>query len=371
MTHDPRGISFDASSPYWNYLEGILASEIKFSIFCLRGLLLIAEASIAPSVTICWVLLQGERCRSCRGGVSFSKTSCCLVASSSSITLDICTSHRRFFKMHKRATLHGSSISQATSHDGAYTQTLAGSAERTASTRTEVVVDPKITTRHLAAIAPYRQHAGQSAAAAQGVRTGRTIPRGFDFDQGTYTHAPSRRSQQSGVPVWDDDVERRSRGRATMGRRIPLREWLSSLSFPGSAHDPRMRRHVSTRTALALFVSIVLWMAWLAWPSIAIGARSSATSRKGGFPKRVAGRSGSKSQAVLSETHVEDNDGMLRLNVTSRIHPIYQLMQNAAREWESKVSRQSKSLHEAVVEYRRRYGRPPPEGFDKWWHYVR
>lgn len=33
--------------------------------------------------------------------------------------------------------------------------------------------------------------------------------------------------------------------------------------------------------------------------------------------------------------------------------------------------RQSKTLPQAVAEYKRRYGRPPPRGFDQWWKFAR
>lgn len=47
-------------------------------------------------------------------------------------------------------------------------------------------------------------------------------------------------------------------------------------------------------------------------------------------------------------------------------HPIHDLINNATREWEAKLARQSKTLVEAVREYKRRYNRNPPKGFDKW-----
>ncbi len=34
------------------------------------------------------------------------------------------------------------------------------------------------------------------------------------------------------------------------------------------------------------------------------------------------------------------------------------------------VGLQSKTLDEAVINYRRRYNRAPPKGFDKWWEYA-
>ena len=47
-------------------------------------------------------------------------------------------------------------------------------------------------------------------------------------------------------------------------------------------------------------------------------------------------------------------------------HPIRDLISNATREWEKKLARQSKTLEQAVREYRRRHGRRPPKGFDDW-----
>ncbi|KAK8850347.1 hypothetical protein IAR55_004265 [Kwoniella newhampshirensis] len=62
--------------------------------------------------------------------------------------------------------------------------------------------------------------------------------------------------------------------------------------------------------------------------------------------------------------------GLLKVNPESLVHPIYQLIRDARDEWDQKVARQSKTLKQAVAEYRRRYGRQPPKGFDKWWAYV-
>lgn len=51
-------------------------------------------------------------------------------------------------------------------------------------------------------------------------------------------------------------------------------------------------------------------------------------------------------------------------------HPILTLIEKAEQEWNQKVRRQSRSLKEAAAEYRRRYRRNPPKGFDKWWAYA-
>ncbi|KAF5391052.1 hypothetical protein D9757_003999 [Collybiopsis confluens] len=51
-------------------------------------------------------------------------------------------------------------------------------------------------------------------------------------------------------------------------------------------------------------------------------------------------------------------------------HPIFELMKRAEEEWSEKLRKASSSLDEAIGEYRRRYRRNPPKGFDKWWAYV-
>lgn len=51
-------------------------------------------------------------------------------------------------------------------------------------------------------------------------------------------------------------------------------------------------------------------------------------------------------------------------------HPIPRLMAEAENNFRHLLSRQSTTLKKAVVEYKRRYGRNPPKGFDQWWHFV-
>jgi hypothetical protein len=52
-------------------------------------------------------------------------------------------------------------------------------------------------------------------------------------------------------------------------------------------------------------------------------------------------------------------------------HPIWQLVKNAEQEFEKTLEGQSKTLDQAVAEYRRRYGIPPPPNFDKWWDFAK
>jgi len=64
-------------------------------------------------------------------------------------------------------------------------------------------------------------------------------------------------------------------------------------------------------------------------------------------------------------THVFGSDGLLQVNIDGR-HPILDLIDRAEHDWNAKFARASRTLPEAVHEYRRRYGRAPPPGFDRW-----
>lgn len=74
-------------------------------------------------------------------------------------------------------------------------------------------------------------------------------------------------------------------------------------------------------------------------------------------------------KALALEGHTYTSDGLLIVNPNGP-HPIFELMRDAEVEWRRKLARASKTLAEAVAEYRRRYGRAPPLGFDKWWDFV-
>ncbi|KIK68432.1 glycosyltransferase family 90 protein [Collybiopsis luxurians FD-317 M1] len=57
--------------------------------------------------------------------------------------------------------------------------------------------------------------------------------------------------------------------------------------------------------------------------------------------------------------------------LTYATHPITLLMSAAEERFRAKLARQSKTLPDAIAEYKRRYGMPPPKGFDQWWDYVK
>ncbi len=56
---------------------------------------------------------------------------------------------------------------------------------------------------------------------------------------------------------------------------------------------------------------------------------------------------------------------------TIKEHPVPKLMADAEARYRDKLSRQSKTLEDAVKEYERRHNRRPPRGFDEWWQFAR
>ena len=53
------------------------------------------------------------------------------------------------------------------------------------------------------------------------------------------------------------------------------------------------------------------------------------------------------------------------------VHPIPKLMADAQTKFKKMLTRQSNTLAEAVEEYKRRYGRNPPKGFDEWFTFAK
>ncbi|EKM56638.1 glycosyltransferase family 90 protein [Phanerochaete carnosa HHB-10118-sp] len=55
---------------------------------------------------------------------------------------------------------------------------------------------------------------------------------------------------------------------------------------------------------------------------------------------------------------------------TIKEHPIPRLMAEAEVQFRERLTRQSKTLVKAVAEYKTRFKRDPPKGFDDWWKFV-
>jgi len=82
-------------------------------------------------------------------------------------------------------------------------------------------------------------------------------------------------------------------------------------------------------------------------------------------------RNSAREQPYPPEALGEDDNGNEKVPATSKSHPIHQLISKNEAEFKALRARQSKSLAEAVAEYRRRYGIPPPPNFDKWYNFAR
>ncbi|KAE9405338.1 hypothetical protein BT96DRAFT_852950 [Gymnopus androsaceus JB14] len=67
--------------------------------------------------------------------------------------------------------------------------------------------------------------------------------------------------------------------------------------------------------------------------------------------------------------HTFRPDGLVEVDLLGP-HPIFELIDRAEKTWKEKKRKASSSLDEAIAEYRRRYRRSPPKGFDKWWDYI-
>jgi hypothetical protein len=68
---------------------------------------------------------------------------------------------------------------------------------------------------------------------------------------------------------------------------------------------------------------------------------------------------------VELKPHNYMDNGLVAVNPHGR-HPIFDLLKRSQDAWREKSSKQSTTLWQAAKEYRRRYQRPPPKGFDQW-----
>ncbi|KAJ3875522.1 glycosyl transferase family 90-domain-containing protein [Lentinula edodes] len=149
---------------------------------------------------------------------------------------------------------------------------------------------------------------------------------------------------------------------------------------------PQSRRYLRL-----LFVGLVLWMVLTKLPYLflrlsfsmnitntanedASTDRNSKDDRKVAQEKLLLERDAFEGYAPspvkkARGRHTYRSDGLLEVNPKGP-HPIFELVNNAEKAWNEKLRKASTSLDEAIGEYRRRYRRNPPKGFDKWWEYV-
>ncbi|WWD20528.1 hypothetical protein CI109_105004 [Kwoniella shandongensis] len=246
---------------------------------------------------------------------------------------------------------------------------------------------PAAQNTHQDLLSPYQRRDSSKTAAAEASRLG--SKRSVLSWRRSNGHAHARRlsavleegsrGYSRSDKVYDDDRDK--------GRR--RRRYFASLLFgpSGQIFSRRARRYIVYAIGIFfLYLTILrpILNSTLRSSSPAVGAASSGLKSLP-TPHSVSGRITSTSlkqevrrpraplpRSVLDKRTKDHKveGGLLKVNPDSLVHPIYELIRDAREEWDKKVARQSTTLKEAVVEYRRRYGRQPPKGFDKWWAYV-
>ncbi|KAL7425261.1 hypothetical protein Q5752_000949 [Cryptotrichosporon argae] len=133
-----------------------------------------------------------------------------------------------------------------------------------------------------------------------------------------------------------------------------------------------------TRTWLAILGTVALYLLvvrpYLSAPSASVAPEPASRPRGHSQPLHARGRDTRAPLPPAVQTRsLPDHavrDGLLRVDPDSKVHPVYQLVRDARDAWDAKIAAQSTTLAGAVAEYRRRHGRAPPRGFDKWWAWV-
>ena len=74
---------------------------------------------------------------------------------------------------------------------------------------------------------------------------------------------------------------------------------------------------------------------------------------------------------AVDPTTLYGDHPLLESSNRSSSHPIEELASSAEKRAHDLLKSQSRSLREAGMEYKRRYGIPPPPNFDKWYDYAR
>ena len=144
---------------------------------------------------------------------------------------------------------------------------------------------------------------------------------------------------------------------STIGRKSTLRDWLTG------------RRRIPMFT----LAPAVLMIAFLAGFLLGKGTLSN-FGWSSFTPHSVVSSSTYLSSALSYLTrppYVAHSSGHFFMDQTRTSlgvieHPIYALIANATSQWNQLVTRQSKTIAQAAQEYRRRYNRRPPKGFDLW-----
>lgn len=117
---------------------------------------------------------------------------------------------------------------------------------------------------------------------------------------------------------------------------------------------------IKRNAAFFSLLSFTVFMSYANFKLQKIDSSSDQSSQASRFTENTS------STSSLPQPPLFRSDGLIEANYDNR-HPIYDLIENAKADWDAKLARQSKSLREACLEYKRRYNRDPPPGFDRWY----
>lgn len=157
--------------------------------------------------------------------------------------------------------------------------------------------------------------------------------------------------------------------------RSPPSRGSQKLSFPYQTRPFwRRPRLLSWSLCFLVLIAIVFWPPNRATITLnpsrnrPIGGQSRPRPRADADGPHLVPKKPKKNQRTpgQSERHVYRTDGLLDVNPKAK-HPILELIERSETQWKRKIERQSKTLKQAVDEYKLRYKRSPPKGFQIWW----
>ncbi|ROT40183.1 hypothetical protein SODALDRAFT_329858 [Sodiomyces alkalinus F11] len=129
-----------------------------------------------------------------------------------------------------------------------------------------------------------------------------------------------------------------------------------------------MRRRQLTLIGLVVFLTVCGYTGFRIPPPLKITLTNGPHARAGDRHEHEAYFA---SEDEVAQQRQEPLDKRPKAAPGSGSHPIWNLIADAERTFEEVRARQSKTLREAVAEYQRRYGFPPPPHFDKWYEFAK
>ncbi|PLW28477.1 hypothetical protein PCANC_23113 [Puccinia coronata f. sp. avenae] len=148
-------------------------------------------------------------------------------------------------------------------------------------------------------------------------------------------------------------------------------EWPLSASSTTRKKQRLLIHPVALLPAFILGILIALSSSLQHWARPVSSLQAVGWARLFSTPQRPASR---EPPVILNRDHVYLPYDYLNhswsLLPSPDQYPLLQLIHNASLVWNDKLARQSTSLPQAVAEYKRRYHRPPPTGFNQWFRWA-